>query len=241
MSRYQNPEVFERLAMAYALGTLSGRARKRFEALQEQHFYLRATTEAYERQFASMVELLPEQAPPNRVWDKLEAELDLNLGTEQKAQEEKGSWLNSIFPWLSAGFASVFGAVATVMVLGLHQPAAYVAKLAPAKGVEVAALAVAAKDDMNISVAMLDSMPVKKGMVPTLWCFSSNQHEEPQRLGTLAMTEDGMGGTKLSMDMKTWKGLKEADTFAISYEPMGEAASSPMGELLYTGQLLASR
>jgi len=48
LNRYQNPEIFEKLAMAYAAGTLHGRARLRFEKLKSEHFYLEATTSAYE-------------------------------------------------------------------------------------------------------------------------------------------------------------------------------------------------
>lgn len=66
IKRYQNPEIFEQLAMEYAVGGLHGRARKRFEALMETHFYLRATVEAYEYKFAHLVELLPDEKPSDR-------------------------------------------------------------------------------------------------------------------------------------------------------------------------------
>ena len=59
--RYQNPELFEQLAIEYAIGSMSGRARKRFEALMETHFYLRAVVDAYEDKFAHLVELLPDE------------------------------------------------------------------------------------------------------------------------------------------------------------------------------------
>jgi len=36
LNRYQNPEIFEKLAMAYAAGTLHGRARLRFEKLKKR-------------------------------------------------------------------------------------------------------------------------------------------------------------------------------------------------------------
>ena len=48
MKRYQNPDIFEHLAMSYALGTLQGKARLRFEKLMSKHLYLRAVTYAYQ-------------------------------------------------------------------------------------------------------------------------------------------------------------------------------------------------
>ena len=67
MKRYQNPDIFEPLAMAYALGTLQGQARQRYESLMDKHFYLRAVTEAYERQFMGLAEAVPPVNPPESV------------------------------------------------------------------------------------------------------------------------------------------------------------------------------
>ncbi|KAG1650264.1 hypothetical protein GQR58_028171 [Nymphon striatum] len=82
--RYQNPEVFEQLAIEYAVGSMQGRARKRFEVLMETHFYLKATVEAYENKFANLVELLPETKAPDTVWAGIEAHIK-----ESEPQEEK--------------------------------------------------------------------------------------------------------------------------------------------------------
>ena len=66
LNRYQNPEIFEQLAIEYAVGSLHGRARKRFEVLMDTHFYLQAVVDAYENKFAHLVELLPDTQPSKR-------------------------------------------------------------------------------------------------------------------------------------------------------------------------------
>jgi len=91
--RYQNPEVFELLAMEYAVGSLQGRARQRFEVLMDTHFYLRATVDAYEAKFANLVELLPEKQPSNQVWNNIEAHIkESSMTTAKSSAEEKAPW-----------------------------------------------------------------------------------------------------------------------------------------------------
>ncbi|WP_308874106.1 hypothetical protein [Thiothrix subterranea] len=91
MKRYQKPDIFEHLAMSYALGTLQGKARLRFEKLMRKHLYLRAVTNAYQQQFAPLAALIPSETPPARVWNAISKELQ--LGKSAKPQK---SWFASV-------------------------------------------------------------------------------------------------------------------------------------------------
>lgn len=246
MKRYQNPDIFEPLAMAYALGTLQGRARQRYEALMDKHFYLRAVTEAYERQFMGLAEAVPPVNPPESVWQKLEAELQLPAGkilslSRNKTTQQDGdaSETSSWFDWLrwpATAFASVMAAVVTMMVL--QQPATqtdtYVSKMMSEDN-SYTLLATVSKADMEISVGSIAGTPMPTDMQPTLWCMPKNQAEAPIRMGTLASL--GNGTVKIDEDM--WKGLKDVHEFAVSLEPMGQLAEKPMGEIMYRGSLKA--
>src|SRR5213592_2619358 len=55
---YDRPELRDRLASEYVLGTLHGRARQRFQRLMKDDPALRAAVEFWERQ------LMPRAAPP---------------------------------------------------------------------------------------------------------------------------------------------------------------------------------
>ena len=236
MKRYQNPEVFEPLAMAYALGTLQGKARQRFKTLMARHFYLRVVAEAYERQFSGLVGLLPPEEPSPEVWSRLEAEL--NLTQRQQPAKQKGifsSWLD----WLhipAMALASVLAAVITFFVLSGSQPDAYFAELNSSVRQSVA-MASVSKKDMKITIAMADKLLLDNGLIPTLWCLSKKPGEAPIRMGKL----NAQGKSQLPIDEETWDGLRGVGQLAITLEP-GDSSSepvSPAGDLLFVGELLS--
>ena len=108
MKRYKNPDIFEPLAMAYALGTLHGKARLRFEQLMAQHLYLRATVQAYQQKFNGLAELLPPQAVHARVWQGIEQHLNLKA-----AQPSFWSRLQNKMNWALPSLAAIIAAVLT--------------------------------------------------------------------------------------------------------------------------------
>ena len=71
MNILRNPELVDRLAAAYALGTLRGGARRRFEALARQSPSLRVRAHLWQERFMSMTELQQAQKPSPEVWKKI--------------------------------------------------------------------------------------------------------------------------------------------------------------------------
>ena len=240
MRRYQNPDVFEPLAMAYALGTLQGQARVRFKKLMARHFYLRVVTEAYEHQFSGLVGLLPPEAPSPAVWQRLEAELGLEQqpALEKKALKEKRSlaWVDW-FHWPAMAFASVLAAVITVFVMNNAQPDAYVAKL-ESIALESFALATVSKKDMAIKVAMAGRLALSDGLQPTLWCLSKTPGEKPIRMGVL----NASGQTQLPISADAFQGLEDVSQFVITLEPAdATSAAEPVGQRILAGELLRGK
>ena len=72
MNLLNHPEMLDRLAAAYALGTLRGGARRRFEALARRHPAVRARLRAWEERLASLTELQPLAEPDPNVWKRIE-------------------------------------------------------------------------------------------------------------------------------------------------------------------------
>jgi anti-sigma-K factor RskA len=239
MNRYHNPVIFEHLAMSYALGTLQGKARQRFEALQARHLYLRAVTEGYQQQFAPLVALLPSETPPPRVWQRISKELRL----EQLAAGQSAGWWAKWYawlPWSMTAVASMAAAAFTVLLLNRDpQPDAYMAALMSTAHQDKMLVATVKRATMDISFAMPQgALPVlaETHLMPTVWCISKHKGDQPMRMGTLAAG----GAQRLPIDKQTWQAMAHIETFAISLEPMDQAPSAvPRGEVVFSGKLAA--
>ena len=75
MNIHENPSLMDQLAASYALGTLRGGARRRFEGLARDNAPLRAAALIWQGRLASVAELQAEVAPSPAVWKRIE-----NLG-----------------------------------------------------------------------------------------------------------------------------------------------------------------
>jgi anti-sigma-K factor RskA len=72
MNLLDHPDLADRLAAAYALGTLRGGARRRFEAQARQSPTLRAAALAWQERFSAITELQHPQQPDPNVWKRIE-------------------------------------------------------------------------------------------------------------------------------------------------------------------------
>jgi anti-sigma-K factor RskA len=127
--RYADPELRDRLAAEYALGTLRGPARRRFERLLSGDPDLRDAAEDWELRVNLLGEAAPAVAPPERVWEGIAQ----RIGPASSAARD--SLLHRL--WESLGFwraASLLAGAAAALAL-------YVALQPPDAGQEqIAAL-----------------------------------------------------------------------------------------------------
>jgi len=72
MNFANNPQLLDKLAASYALGTLRGGARRRFEAVSRQSATVRASALIWQERFSSMTELQAVHAPSPNVWKRIE-------------------------------------------------------------------------------------------------------------------------------------------------------------------------
>jgi anti-sigma-K factor RskA len=72
MNISNNPALLEQLAASYALGTLRGGARRRFETLARQDVNIRAVTLVWQSRMGSIAELQPAAAPSPAVWKRID-------------------------------------------------------------------------------------------------------------------------------------------------------------------------
>ncbi|TWO72970.1 RNA polymerase subunit sigma-70 [Caenimonas sedimenti] len=72
MNLLSRPDLIDRLAAAYALGTLRGGARRRFEELARRSPAVRVQVQVWQERFMSITELQHAQAPDANVWKRIE-------------------------------------------------------------------------------------------------------------------------------------------------------------------------
>lgn len=235
--RYQNPEVFELLAMEYAVGSMQGRARQRFEVLMDTHFYLQATVDAYEAKFANLVELLPEKKPSNQVWNNIEAHIKQSEAAKAP-QEEKAPWWQMNF--FKQGFGMAAAALVVVMALNYdpmtdHESAAiasYTAAMEYDQSGQAIAVTKIQKSDMKLSIDIMKPMTVANGMELTMWC-QPKSGGKPMKMGTISKT----GVSELTISKEEWENLKNIGSLTVTVEKQGKEITEPTGRMILKGQL----
>lgn len=237
MKTYLKPEVYEKLAMEYALGTMTQRVRKRFETLMAKHPYIEVVVDEYQHRLGHLVEHLPEEKPHQRVWNSIESALDAEVVTAKETQLEPksggSSWWN-FFSMKTMGVAfSVLLAVVIAIPLMSSKDVVMISSELTSTNNEPMVEVVARKSDMMLEVKMMDDIKVPEGMRLALWCYPKKQGEKPMDMGTLA----SKGATEMEIDKKVWKGLQEASRFVVSFEPMESKADAPTGQALFKGKL----
>jgi anti-sigma-K factor RskA len=92
MNYERNPELIERLAAQYALGTLRGRARLRFARLARENAAVARALREWENRLGPMSLAVAEVRPHRRVWKAIQARLP----------ESGGRW-DSLAFWRNLG------------------------------------------------------------------------------------------------------------------------------------------
>jgi anti-sigma-K factor RskA len=120
MDLLHHPERLDRLAAAYALGTLRGGARRRFEALARQSPKVRGAALLWQERFAAMTELQMAHVPSPNVWKRIENMLAAQrLSGAQGADSLADSWRRAMRLWRGAALASGLAAAGAIVV-SLH-------------------------------------------------------------------------------------------------------------------------
>lgn len=227
MNYRDKPELRARLAAEYVVGTLRGRARRRFEGWMHNDAALRRTVAEWEEKLMPMAEFAPGQTPPARVWRAIERRLDLNrrAGRSSWTDDAAGFWR-----WLGMG-ASAIAAVLAV-VLFTSRPAApaidHVAALTDDKA-QVALLLTADGTRGRLGVRVLAAAPVPTDRQLQLWAVP--KQGAPRSLGLLPDQADAA----LALPPAAFG--EDVAVLAVSLEPKGGSPDpkGPTGPVLYKG------
>ena len=250
-----NPSLIEQLAASYALGTLRGGARRRFEEIARRHAPARAAALIWQSRLASVTELQPQVAPSPAVWKRIEnlinAEKEaqaMRAARQRPAAVSGGGWWASLGLWRGATAAGAAAAVLAV-VTGLNlntelngRVLALSAKLAATP--EIQYVAVLADDKAAASMLVTFDPKNNKLVLKRVGGFQEDADKSlelwalpltggPKSLGVL-------GSEKVVRLTATGSDVKEVPTLAITLEPKGGVApgSGPTGPVLFKGALI---
>lgn len=172
MNYLQPPERLDRLAREYALGTLTGGARRRFEQVLLQSPAAQRAVTAWQARFAVLSAGLPPMPPRPAVWQALEQRLFA------PAPVRRMRW----WQWFGGVLA---GVVLASVVLRLEPglvglapqsetlPASYVGLLTDAEG-RPTVLASARRHGRQLTVKLLQPVAVPAGQVAQLWALPAD-------------------------------------------------------------------
>lgn len=256
MDLLTRPDLLDRIAAGYALGTLRGGARRRFEALARQSPQARAAALLWQERLIGLMELEAAQIPSPNVWKRIE-----NLLERPAAGQAAG-------PLRLWRFAAWGGALATVaaVAVGLNlartvdqqerqlaqarQQATQLAQrntdlMAQLQAQpEIRYVAVLADDKASASLlAMFDpkhnTLMLKRvggfqeGPDQSLQLWAVPAAGGPQSLGVL-------GPDAVMRLPAAEQHLRQAPLLAVSLEPKGgaPAGSGPTGPVLFKGAVL---
>ena len=253
MNIVQHTELVERLAAAYALGTLRGPARRRFETLAQQHPALRAAVLTWENHWRGLTEIQASHTPSSAVWTRIDnlvqaesvraraaSHKDMHAATSAQPMP----WWNAMRMWQGAALASLV--MAALVVVNFRQETSEVAIVSPhrpstAVTEVVAVLADAqAQAQLVVSYSSHDNalLVLQVGAYRTaadkdlqLWALPAGR--APISLGVLARD----GHMQIPLRGLT---LAAMPALAVSLEPLGGVPNQagPTGPVLFKGSVI---
>ena len=235
--KYENPELRDRLAAEYALGTLRGLARRRFQKVMAGDPALRDLSLQWEMRLNDMAAVVKPVTPRPQLWQSI----DRALGPLPRPQHERPGLLSGL--WESLGFwrASAFGgfAVAAALILFIaigRAPVApetrYIAVLIDDKATPVLVASLVAEDG-KLSIKSVKPTNVAADKDLELWLVPQ-QGTSVRSLGVLK----GMQAL-VKLTEGDASDLSQGGKLAVSLEPAGGSPTgTATGPILYVGPVL---
>lgn len=251
MNLLHRPELLDRLAAAYALGTLRGGARRRFETLAREQAAVRAAAFTWQSRLASINELQPGAKPADAVWTRISnlVEADEQARTMSAARAQPaGGWRRNLWLWRGTSMAGVV-ATALAVVVGVNlrdqlsqeiqqlqaqvratPRISYVAVLNDAQ-TAAAMLVTFDPESRRLSLQRVTNYQEAASQSLQLWALPPSGH--PKSLGVL--------GTERILHLSAGEAdMSNASALAISLEPKGGVPekNGPTGPVLFKGVLI---
>jgi anti-sigma-K factor RskA len=234
------PELLEALARDYALGTMSGGARRRFERLQREHVTAQQAVAAWSGRLAHLAKPVPPLRPRPAVWNGLQQ----RLFPEAEPPAQRRPWWQKLFG-SQAWAGALAGTMLCVIVLrqqpdwaGLETrsealPATYVGLLLDSGG-KPAVLASSRRQGRQITIKFLQALAVPAGQVAQLWGLTKDGVPFP--VGIVPPSDRPGVSVTLPLPDTAEKLFFGTSRLAVSLEPASaKPDDKPTGEFVLSG------
>ncbi|TWO68888.1 hypothetical protein FN976_21050 [Caenimonas sedimenti] len=118
--KYSDPALVDQLAARYALGTLSGGARRRFERLRAHRSDVALAVAAWESRLGRLAQSVPPARPSPRVWEAIARRTMPPARAESPAVPARGGWR-----WAGFGFGGFAAGLVAAFAFFLTAPAVF--------------------------------------------------------------------------------------------------------------------
>lgn len=236
---YLHPERLDRLAREYALGTLHGGARRRFERVLRQSPAAGLAVGVWQERLGTLAASVPPMVPSDAVWRGLEQRLFPSAATAPAPS--RWAWLGALLSGRTLGgaLAGVFLCVLLLRsqpgLIGMERetdglPASYVGLLTDAAG-KPTVLASSRRQGRVLTVKMLQPVSVPAGQVAQLWALPKDG-AAPFPVGVVP----AQGSARVALADTSEKLFFTVPRLAVSFEPRpAQAGDRPSGEFVLTG------
>lgn len=173
------PERLDRLAREYALGTLAGPARRRFERLLRQTPAAMLAVGAWQERLAGLARAVPAMQPSESVWRALEHRLFISSAAAAPVRPLRWLWGLASGRALAGALAGAFLCAVLLRLqpglIGLEPetdalPASYVGLLTDTAGTPTV-LASSKRHGRRLTVKLLQPVAIPPGSVAQLWAL----------------------------------------------------------------------
>jgi anti-sigma-K factor RskA len=239
---YDRPDLLDRLAAEYVLGTLPSRARRRFDRLRAMLPSADAAARAWETRTAPLAQPVPQAMPSPQLW--LAIERRTGGAADERAAlagaKTSGGWFDFWKPAL--GFA--FGVVAALGLVRLYPdtvvpidrivqergtfPPSYVGLLTDRSGAPVV-LANSTRHGRTLSLKILKPIDVPPGKVLQLWALPNGAAPFP--VGVVPATGKGT----IALADTSEKLFANVPRLGVSIEDKQATAGATPGEFFLSG------
>jgi anti-sigma-K factor RskA len=236
--RYQNPQLLQRLAAEYVLGTLHGRARRRFERLMTDSFHVRSAVWYWERQLSPLAQAAGSVQPRAQVWQKV-----LERTGAARVQESRSRWFERLGLWRGLTLTATAAAAVLAVLLARVPPEVVVPPpaqqyVAVFSGEQAQPLWLVKADPQQgrLAIRSINASAPAATNSYELWVLPAGG-AAPRSLGLLPT---GTASLEAELPVELRPLLASAQGLAVSLEPAGGSPTgAPTGPVVYQAAILS--